>query len=712
MRLLLTLLTFVCLSFAAHAANTISLLAIDTGVIGQTTPNGSFQIYAMTAYGTYTGTAPTSATAQWTNCGTGTPTVYGIGTGIYSNATFPGTDGTFVIEVSTPPTAGAACTLTITTNLSTVSSINTFVAPNVSGTPVTAQIHNAPGWLPSTVYTPASGPKTRVNNGPGWTPGTTTWNPGSLLRAYELTSGGSCTSASSGGPTGTGSSIPDGSCTWKYLSDTDYISLTGWNRDGPQWQSGTTYTFGNVITTYVGGILRSYFLTSSDGDTGGGNPWAFCTSTAAPSGTGTHGANSIGPGWLVTSDGCTWTYMGDILYSSQVASIPFITYSPTALPGPSFGGQSIAHLTNNFTASVWNDREYLAGSNGELSPIISLGHQGIGFCCGDEWNYQACIGPSYWFDCATITVTPAAGEGFKSGFTPSTPLTGYDVSKGVGLRNPSSTTTAGGSFGPVGLWARDTNLRINGLQIKSATNDGIVSFNDEIFTDLIVDGGYPAVGNSAAVWVDVPVIVANSLILSHGWNGLAFKFGSGVSLFNTIVNLGSVSGAVGITYQWAWVWTNLIAANNAIYGFPHAGAYSTFQPPQVFDASSKNNVTDTPGPDSGTGVPISGIGTGSGTVIVIPNSTYSATGSAMFVSPGSDWRPGSALIGAGASYGTFSWGCASGTTGCINLTVNEDTPDFLGTARPQSGSWTVGAEQSVVAAPPCCARLRWLGMRP
>src|SRR5690348_10738811 len=113
-----------------------------------------------------------------------------------------------------------------------------------------AQIHNAPGWEPSRTYTyspgPPSAPFTRVVAGAGWTPsehglgapvlkvltgkngpGSGTWNPGAELNAYQLTSAGTCTSAPGGnGPSGTGSAITDGTCTWKYLSGVDYVTFS------------------------------------------------------------------------------------------------------------------------------------------------------------------------------------------------------------------------------------------------------------------------------------------------------------------------------------------------------------------------------------------------------------------------------------------------------------------------------------------------------
>ena len=517
----------------------ISLLTLEPGVVGQSTTSGSFAGYPMTGYGTYSGIgAPSSATGTWTGCGGGAATVTSFSLNPYpvgsTGASNSGAAGTFTVGVNAPATAGTGCTLTITTNTGvTATSPPTNVAADTHGTLVTSNIHNAPGWLHSHAYAPASGPKTRVNNGAGWTESTGTWNPGSLLRAYELTSG-SCTSAASGGPTGTGSTITDGTCTWKYLSDTDYITITGWQRDAPAW-AAKTYAYDNYVTTNTGGNYRAYMLDSSDG--GGANTRAFCTSTVAPSGVGATG-NAYASGFLTTADGCTWSYMGDIVYSSQASTMPFNTYSGA--------GFRTSHLTQPYTALLWNDREYVGGTNGELSPIIMTSHQGNGPFVGGETLFVACNGPTFMTDCPTITIKPADGEGFASSLTPSTPLTGYDPTKGVAISDLGATQNTGFSYMRAGLVAADFNLTITGLQFKSTVSDGLFSVNWETITDNIIDGGFntDVFSTFAAVRVDVPGIIANNLILNHGQNGIAFKYGSSVALFNTIANVGSHGDAV------------------------------------------------------------------------------------------------------------------------------------------------------------------------
>lgn len=69
--------------------------------------------------------------------------------------------------------------------------------------------------------------------------------------AYQVTVAG--TSASSGGPTGTSSSITDGSVTWKWLSAVDYVSVQSWATalSNPLTQPcvGLVWNNGGITTT-------------------------------------------------------------------------------------------------------------------------------------------------------------------------------------------------------------------------------------------------------------------------------------------------------------------------------------------------------------------------------------------------------------------------------------------------------------------------------
>lgn len=75
---------------------------------------------------------------------------------------------------------------------------------------VVSNIHQCPAWITLNSYTLVG---TRVTNDTG------------PLKAYQLVTAGV---SGATGPTGTGSSIADGTCVWKYLSSADYSSISAW----------------------------------------------------------------------------------------------------------------------------------------------------------------------------------------------------------------------------------------------------------------------------------------------------------------------------------------------------------------------------------------------------------------------------------------------------------------------------------------------------
>ena len=74
---------------------------------------------------------------------------------------------------------------------------------------VTSNLHNCAAWVTLTTYT--AGQRVANDTGP--------------VKAYQCITGGV---SGATGPTGTGSSITDGTCVWKYLSAVDYTSLAAW----------------------------------------------------------------------------------------------------------------------------------------------------------------------------------------------------------------------------------------------------------------------------------------------------------------------------------------------------------------------------------------------------------------------------------------------------------------------------------------------------
>lgn len=655
-------------SGSSGGGSTLSLLQMAGGQVGALSNGGS--ALPIIGNGKFTGSAPASMTATVSGCGGGSLSVITLLTPSYGA-------GTYQVQLAQPTAAGTGCTITVTDNLGRSATSPTFSTIDLpAGSAVVSQIHNAPGWLPSHAYSPASGPKTRILNGPGWTSGA--YVPGALLRAYELTSG-SCTSASSGGPTGTSASITDGTCTWKYLSGVDYITVSGWAIDAPVWVSGKTYAYYEFMTIVDGGILKSYLLDGTDAN-------AFCTSTVAPTGTGSPGG-FWSTGSQQTADGCFWDYLGDVTYSSQASSMPVQTYSETQ--------GAISHIDRPYTGVIWNDAEYVAGSGGERSPITLFNH--VESALGMEATFQVYSGLG-----AYITLTAATGESFGENLTTSTPLAGYDATKGVALRNSSTTfapifAATGLGCGPAGLCVWDGGVVINGLQMKSAAGMGLHMHDTSTVTNNIIDGGWvnDKGGWCTAIYQDSGGILVNNLILSHGCGGMAFKYGNSFALYNTVVNVGSESNTAALLYGLAWTTQNQALANSAIYGYTHVAGELQGVGPDPLNSRGIGNVTDIASPDNtGTTWWINGTPNISN-VTAAPGTTFGVSGASMFVSPGSDYRPGTALTNSGTAFGAFYTNCLAIPGSCTPVYQTMDTPDVLGNTRPNGSSQiSSGLEQA------------------
>jgi hypothetical protein len=544
------------------------------------------------------------------------------------------------------------------------------------GSVIISQIHNAPGWQHDHTYTYASGPYTRVVNGPGWNETKHSYNPGEPLGAYQLTSTGKCTSAASGGPSGTGAAITDGTCSWKYLSVVDYVSLTGWASDNQPWKGRTLHFFDTVVSDSP---LRAYALSDDS-----------CSSVVAPTGTGIR--QSSGPfnsaNMVTTSDGCHWIYMADVIYTSGKSYIPTVTYTASV---PNIG---TIQMKANHEAQLWNDRVYTAGQNGEASPIYLDNHEHNGHGGGEGGLLVGCAatGGTSGSPCHRIIITTAPGESFADSLNASDPLPGFDPSKGVAIYNDHKYQWP---TEPAGIQAIDPFVDIIGLQIKSIHGAAFWGLNSTTVRRSILDGGSLDLDTmQAAVWLDAgPDVVENSLIISHGAAGVASKYPMFV-LHTTIAGPDRIANSVGIETGNKWVFDDTTVADTAIFGFMHAG--STGNAETSFSARSGNNVTDSPVGDSGMA---NWVGkTGAFPVKAIPNTTYGASMASAFVDPGHDWRSknGGPLVGKGSAFGDFTTFCAPGDgPRCVNYTVfNFDSPDIIGTPRPQNGRYDIGASQS------------------
>ena len=210
----------------------------------------------------------------------------------------------------------------------------------------------------------------------------------------------------------------------------------------------------------------------------------------------------------------------------------------------------------------------------------------------------------------------------------------------------------------------------------------------------------------AAVTLDTSSVVANSLVIAHGPIGIDFKY-PGYALHNTIVNPDRVADSVGITTWHNWAFKGQTVSNTAIFGFAHAAASTaevTSSGP-AFDWRGVtwlggHNVTDALQNDTATNTP-------GGKVYLLPGTTYGVSDSAAFAAPGTDWRvkSGGPLAGMGSAFGMFGLYCETAGSrpqpNCpLRVNYDFDTPDIIGTARPQTGRYDIGAWQTCAAAIP------------
>jgi hypothetical protein len=542
------------------------------------------------------------------------------------------------------------------------------------GPTIISHIHNAPGWQRNHTYTYATGPYTRVVNGLGWNEAEHSYYPGQPLSAYQLTSPRKCISAASGGPSGTGTAIEDGTCTWKYLSTVDYISLTGWAFDNQQWKKGT-YHFFDYVTS--GSPARAYALADDN-----------CMSSTAPI-ENPGGQVSSPPVKFATNDGCHWYYMADILYSSGRSYVPTVTLTSSK-------SSATIQMKANYEAKLWNDRVYMAGENGERSPIVLSDKMSNNHGGGEGGALLGCEAPATGGDrsgrCHRLLITAAPGESFSDSLTPSDPLSGFNPTKGVAIYNDKPYRWP---YEPAGILVVDPFVNIIGLQVKSVHGAAFFGYNQVTIRRSILEGGSSDEWTShAAVSLDAgPCVVANSLIISHGSGGIIFKY-PGIVLHATIVNPDRSSNSVGVETGNKWVYDDTTIADTAIFGFPHAGSSTNAE--TSFSPKSSSNMTDAPVDDSGTtqwmGTP------GNYPVKIIPGTAYGASMVSAFVDPGRDWRTknGGPLVGKGNAFGDFSTFCQipEGAR-CANRTAfNFDSPDIIGTPRPQNGRYDIGASQS------------------
>lgn len=550
---------------------------------------------------------------------------------------------------------------------------------------VTSQVHNAPGWIHSNSYTTGA----KVNNGAGWNEGTGKFVPYSALSAYKLSASSSspCTSAATQSTSwGTGTNITDGGCKWDWMSNTDYVSITGFANDGPVW-TAKAFIYGEIaLANDGGGILSTYQQTNPSG----------CTSSISP----------VDPS---TADGCTWTKYAQVTYTS--GAHPYIPWQVYVNTGTAYQVFNVPYV-----ASLWNDREYLLGSNGENgSATLLQGHHstlnhtvnaGYPFECNSA-GYIAGINNCY------INIVAAPGESFADYLAahPSAALTGYDQSRGVGIK---------GTFN-----ISDTPVNFKRLQFFNASDQAFFThgrdwFDSSIENSIIEVGTSGASVGNAAVNGGNMLNYSNDLIIAHGAGAMgAFNVYVGSIEHSTIVNPEG-TGLAGIQRSFNWFWSQgMIINNTVVAGFAHFTAAPTPIPNPtdpnsdggVTFSNAANNMTTAPSPNPNTGYPnyappdpstgftaLFGVDSLTHYDYPVTGTVYSVSPTGLFMGP-NDYRipPTSPLHGAGANFGPVNI-CPEGSdpvTGGVHwpCPFNFDNPDIQGATRPATGQ-DIGAIQT------------------
>ena len=358
-------------------------------------------------------------------------------------------------------------------------------------------------------------------------------------RGYKVTSA-SCTSASSGsGPSGTGSSISDGTCTWKYLSDIDYTSISLWLQNGipaneypPDWQANTVYNKYDFVYTMQGANYLLYYANSTG---------TSCATGAGPAGT-SNPVNDCGG-----SGGLNWTF------------VAYATDPNTGAPALSI---NYAVMRGTYTGYVYNGAEYLNDGMtltnpswpGYGKPLIEINDHNQPINCGAECAALNLSLPS--IATSRIILTAAPGESIFD--NSSNPLV-YDASKGVAIR----CSTVYDGLASTCLSISDYNSFVSRIQIQTPYN-GITFWSAGALSNMLVDAGGDGIS------LDDNIILDNSVVYA-GNIGIGIKY-KDVLLNDTI--LGKTGAVLGIdqTYHPSFNGSPVLS-NSAVMGFTYCAAY-------------------------------------------------------------------------------------------------------------------------------------------
>jgi hypothetical protein len=517
---------------------------------------------------------------------------------------------------------------------------------------VVSNVHNAPGWLPNHAYTAGQ----RVNSGPGWD--STKFIPYQPLAAYQAAA--NCTSGTTK-PTGTGTAIADGSCSWKYLSPTDYVTLTGWANDGVPWAAGS-YA-GNAVAL-AGVPLTAYRQTNTAG----------CTSTTAPP--------------TAPADGCTWVALAPVTYTSGRSFIPWMAYD-FSTPDLHLSRVLINQI---YQANLWNDREYTIGQNGEVGRMFQQHNDVISTPIGGEnliWP-AACNFPNASFNMlCPMTITAAPGESFADTLAanPSLPLTGPDQANGVLITGQVTMT--------------DNSIVWRRVQLKNSSGSVLAQPGHSCNPCSVENSIIEAAGDTATF--GGMSMFLNDLIIVHGANTVGVKHDyPGILAHSTVVNPEG-NGGICVETNWDWVWPGSYVIDTACFGFAHAAAgiknFCTDELSCAVFIGTKIMTSSPSEPDYTQTIGTTWDGINGMFTRTIPDTIYGINPSDVFVTWPGDYRlkATSPLRGSDVAFGVVPNRCAP-----RDFQTNQpetcpqpvgDTPDIIGTPRPSTGQ-DIGAWQT------------------
>lgn len=598
-----------------------------------------------------------------------------------------------------------------------------------------------------------------LDNGSVWTTGTDYGyghmvQTGSDLDVYQLITAGchstvqptGTTPGNIGGGSGSGGGVTlaDG-CQWGWQGKIYYTSrahsfphgeyffdtFQGYIDNGTPGVAGKTLHVTTPPATHPISVFPSYSYIAAP--------------QIAPTPPGPYGDPSITSG-----SGSTWTLTSSSNWLIGSAGSPVTFYISDEYSG------AVGTSNDLYTAQLWNDQEYVAGGgylNSEMNPLQSFNH-----------NYQnndsshgliaaiGSVGATASHDFGLhITIKAAPGESFMDTFTanPGLALAGYNENYGVGLHATG--------VGVAAFLTKDNRIFIHGLQFKSDTYMGLTEYpgracNQCMISHNIFEGSgtnYPVIDCGADCYAFDNLIIARS----SATQGVGWDYG-GILVNNTIVcpNNNCTGTAVINSRDWLNV-RGIQFSGNAIFGFSHligAWANNTTKTGGTWNCTidcatwvGSGNITDlastdgsnypatttliwggnpgyvqqfaTSAPYCGTWADVSGGTLTPGTCGILNGQSASAT----FVSWPGNYKisASSPAYGNGAAFGSLGY-CANGEwpytapegtwSGCTTqLPVN--TPDIVGSARPQSARYDSGAFEVIsgVISTPGRFPFRW-----